>query len=281
MLSRDRARQKGDEKMSSMIISEKNETSTNAASPEPKLSIIIPAYNEEWRLPDTLKKITAWMQTITFVVEVLIVENGSRDRTTEIAESYARQFNNITVLHSSKGKGAAVREGMLHGKGEYLFICDADLSMPIAEVENFLPPCAAGYHIVIGSREAPGAKRYNEPFHRHLIGRVFNAIVRVLVVPDFDDTQCGFKLFQREVARDVFVRQTISGWTFDVEVIYLALRYGYRVTEVPIHWYFNLDSRVSILQDTWQMFYDLVRIRLNGRRCVYDRRSNFRTTVQE
>jgi dolichyl-phosphate beta-glucosyltransferase len=267
--------------MSSMIMSEENEISTNATTYEPKLSIIIPAYNEEWRLPNTLKKITAWMQTITFVVEVLIVENGSRDRTTEIAESYARQFDNIIVLHSSKGKGAAVREGMLQGKGEYLFICDADLSMPIAEVENFLPPCAAGYHIVIGSREAPGARRYNEPFHRHLIGRVFNAIVRGLVVPGFQDTQCGFKLFQREVAHDVFMRQTISGWTFDVEAIYLALRYGYRVAEVPITWYFNPDSRVSILQDTWQMFYDLVRIRLNSWRSVYDRRSNFRTTVQE
>jgi dolichyl-phosphate beta-glucosyltransferase len=267
--------------MSGMIMSEKNEISPSVNTHDPKLSIIIPAYNEEYRLPNTLKKITAWMQTITFVVELLIVENGSQDRTTEIAESYARQFDNIIVLHSSKGKGAAVREGMLHGKGEYLFICDADLSMPIAEIENFLPPCATGYHIVIGSREAPGARRYNEPFHRHLIGRIFNEIVRVFVVPGFADTQCGFKLFQREVARDVFMRQTISGWTFDVEVIYLALKYGYRVAEVPINWYFNPDSRISILKDTWQMFYDLVRIRLNDWRCVYDRRSNFRTTVPE
>jgi hypothetical protein len=102
--------------------------------------------------------------------------------------------------------------------------------------------------------------------------------VRVLVVPGFDDTQCGFKLFQREVARDLFMRQTISGWTFDVEVIYIALKYGYSVTEVPINWYFNPDSRISILQDTWQMFYDLVRIRLNGWRSVYDRFSNVRTT---
>jgi dolichyl-phosphate beta-glucosyltransferase len=252
--------------------------SAKVATHYPKLSIIIPAYNEECRLPDTLKKITEWIQTTTFVVEVLIVENGSQDRTTEIAESYARRFENIVVLHSSKGKGVAVREGMLHGKGEYLFICDADLSMPIAEIEKFLPPCSAGYHIVIGNREAPGARRYNEPFHRHLIGRVFNAIVRALVVPGLDDTQCGFKLFQRAAARDVFMRQTISGWTFDVEVIYLALRYGYRIAEVPINWYFNPDSRISILQDTWQMFCDLVRIRLNGWLCVYDRLPDFGNT---
>jgi len=170
---------------------------------------------------------------------------------------------------------------MLQGNGEYLFICDADLSMPVAEIEKFLPLCAAGYDIVIGSREAPGARRYNEPSHRHLTGRVFNAIVRVLAVPGFEDTQCGFKLFRREAARDVFLRQTISGWTFDVEVIYLALRYGYRVAEVPINWYFNPDSRISILQDTWKMFYDLVRIRLNDWRCVYDKLPNLRTTEPE
>lgn len=258
--------------MSYMNMSQMNDISASVPIHYPKLSIIIPAYNEERRLPDTIKKITAWMQTLTFAIEILIVENGSQDRTTELAESYARHFDNIIVLHSSKGKGAAVRKGMLHGRGEYLFICDADLSMPIAEIENFLPACAAGYDIVIGSREAPGARRYNEPFHRHFTGRVFNAIVRLLAVPGFDDTQCGFKIFRREVARDVFMHQTISGWTFDVEVIYLALRYGYRVTEVPINWYFNPDSRISILQDTWQMFYDLMRIRLNGLRSVYDRR---------
>ena len=267
--------------MSSTITSENNEKSANVSTQYPKLSIIIPAYNEESRLPNSLKEITAWMQTTNFTVEIIIVENGSQDRTTEIAESYALHFDNIIVLHSSKGKGAAVREGMLQGKGEYLFICDADLSMPIAELKRFLDPCVAGYDIVIGSREAPGAKRYNEPFHRHLIGRVFNAMVRVLVVPHFNDTQCGFKLFRREVARDIFMRQTISGWTFDVEAIYLALRYGYRVAEVPINWYFNRDSRVSILQDTWQMFYDLVGIRLNGWRSVYDKLSTFRISEQE
>ena len=267
--------------MSHMIISEKNGISASVTTHYPKLSIIIPAYNEEGRLPDTLKKIIAWMKAMPFAVEILVVENGSQDRTTEIAESYAEHFDNVIVLHSSKGKGAAVREGMLHGKGEYLFICDADLSMPIAEIENFLRLCADGYDIVIGSREAPGARRYDEPFHRHFIGRVFNAIVRFLAVPDFDDTQCGFKLFRREVAREVFMRQTISGWTFDVEVIFLALRHGYRVAEVPINWYFNPDSRVSILKDTWQMFYDLMRIRLNDWRRVYDGASNVGATEPE
>lgn len=237
----------------------------------PLLSIIIPAYNEEYRLPESLEKITAWMKTVPYATEILVVENGSQDRTTEIAEAYAHDFNNITVLHSAKGKGAAVCEGMLCGKGDYLFICDADLSMPIAEVEKFLSLCKTGYDIVIGSREAPGAIRYKEPVYRHVTGRIFNLIVQVLAVRGFSDTQCGFKLFQREAAREIFTFQTISGWTFDVEAIYLALYLGYRVTEVPINWYFKSDSRVYILRDMWQMFFDLIRIRVNSWRGVYDR----------
>lgn len=229
----------------------------------PMLSIIIPAYNEEKRLPDALDRILAWNQTAPFAVEILVVENGSSDRTTEIAESYASRFTNIRVLHSGKGKGAAVRVGMLAGLGDYLFICDSDLSMPIHEISKFLPPKIVGYDIVIGSREAPGSVRYNEPIGRHIMGRIFNWLVRVLAVPGFSDTQCGFKLFRRQAAHDLFTRQTLASWTFDVEILYLALQRGYKVTEVPIHWYFNGDSRVKPLQDTWRMFWDVVGIRVN------------------
>jgi dolichyl-phosphate beta-glucosyltransferase len=235
-----------------------------------KLSIIIPAYNEEKRLPGTLDKIMSWANTVTYPVDIIIVENGSQDRTTEIAETFSRQFDNITVLHSPKGKGSAVREGMLYGKGDFLFICDADLSMPIEEVEKFLFLCKNGYDVVIGSREAPGSVRYYEPRYRHLVGRVFNLIVQVLAVPGLSDTQCGFKLFQRESARHIFLQQTIIGWSFDVEAIYLARRCNYQIAEVPINWYFNPDSRVSVARDLWQMFFDLVRIRLNRRRGMYD-----------
>ena len=248
----------------------KNLDNFSVTTDHPLLSIIIPAYNEEKRLPDSLDKILAWVKTTPYNVEILVVENGSDDHTTEVAELYARQFNNISVLHSAKGKGAAVREGILHGNGEYLFICDADLSMPIAEVMKFLQLGNMGCQIVIGSRQTPGATRYDEPIYRHIMGRVFNFLVQLMAVPNISDTQCGFKLFQREIACDIFSRQTIDGWTFDVEIMYIALRRGYKIAEVPINWYFNSDSRVSAIKDTWEMLGDLICIRINGWRSVYE-----------
>jgi dolichyl-phosphate beta-glucosyltransferase len=241
-----------------------------AVQTEPLLSIIIPAYNEENRLPRSLDQIVAYVQQQPEPMEVLVVENGSRDRTTEIAEGYAVQHPFIRVLHSQKGKGAAVRVGMMEGRGCYLFICDSDLSMPITEVRKFLPAMLGEYDVAIASREGPGAHRYGEPAYRHLMGRVFNLIVRILAIPGFQDTQCGFKSFRREVAKEVFAGQTMTGWAFDVEALFVALRRGYRVVAVPIHWYFDADSRVDPLRDTWRMLRDVMRIRINGWRGVYD-----------
>jgi dolichyl-phosphate beta-glucosyltransferase len=238
---------------------------------EPLLTLIIPAYNEERRLPPSLDQIVAFIQAQPEPMDVIIVENGSRDRTTEIAESYAARYPFIRVLHSEKGKGAAVKAGMMAGRGRYLFICDSDLSMPIAEVRKFLPPALDGYDVAIASREGPGAHRYGEPAYRHLMGRVFNFIVRALAIPGFQDTQCGFKSFRREVARDVFAAQTMTGYAFDVEALFVALRRGYKVVAVPINWYFDADSRVRPFQDTYRMVRDVLRIRLNGWRGVYDR----------
>ncbi len=235
----------------------------------PLVSIIIPAYNEEHRLPHSLDKILAYMEREAANIEVLVVENGSTDRTTEIAESYASRYSCIRVLHSPKGKGAAVREGMMAGQGEYLFICDSDLSMPITELPKFLPPRLSGYDVAIGSREGPGAHRFNEPAYRHWMGRVFNLIVRIIAIPGFSDTQCGFKSFRREVAREVFACQTITGWSFDVEALFIALQRRYRVVAVPVDWYFDADSRVNPVRDTWRMFRDVMRIRINGWRGVY------------
>jgi dolichyl-phosphate beta-glucosyltransferase len=240
-------------------------------SPEtaPLLSIIIPAYNEEKRLPKSLDQIVAFVQAQAEPMEVLIVENGSADHTTEIAEEYAARYPFIRVLHSAKGKGAAVRAGMAAGRGRYLFMCDSDLSMPIEEVRKFLPPALDDYDVAIASREGPGARRYGEPSYRHLMGRVFNLIIRVLAIPGLQDTQCGFKSFSRSAAQEVFAGLTMTGWAFDVEALFIALRRGYRVVEVPINWYFDADSRVNPLQDTWRMVRDVVRIRLNGWRGVY------------
>ncbi len=243
-----------------------------ATRPDVFLSIIIPAYNEEKRLPNTLRQIDVFLRRQPYTYEVIVVENGSTDRTTEIAEAFAAEHPYVRVLHSPKGKGAAVKTGILNARGEYMFICDADLSMPIEEVEKFLPPALDGYDVAIASREVPGARRYYEPFYRHLEGRVFNWIVRLLAVPGIQDTQCGFKCFRREVALDIFPYQTMSGFGFDVEVLYIARRRGYRLVEVPIHWYYKSNSRVHPVRDAIAMFLEVLRIRWNAWKGLYDRR---------
>lgn len=235
------------------------------------LSIIIPAYNEEDRLPYTLEQIFLFLKEQSYTAEVLVVENGSRDRTFEIASEFAKHYPNLSVFQEKqKGKGNAVRLGMLKARGEYRFMCDADLSMPIAEVKKFLPPALNDVDIAIASREVQGAVRYNEPYLRHLTGRVFNTLIRLLVLPGLQDTQCGFKCFRAQVAEDVFRYQRLTGWSFDVEVLYIAQRKGYQIREVPIHWYFKADTKISILKDSWKMFLDLLTIRLNASRGLYD-----------
>jgi dolichyl-phosphate beta-glucosyltransferase len=237
----------------------------------PLLSIVIPAHNEESRLPWTLEQVWSFLQQQDFEGEILVVENGSSDRTLYLAEEFSRQHSSVHVLQETlAGKGLAVRRGMLHAQGEYRFICDADLSMPIEEVLRFLPPSAPEYDIAIASREVPGAQRFGEPAYRHFIGRIFNFMVRTITLPGIQDTQCGFKCFRAQVADDLFRVQTIDGWTFDVELLFVALRRGYRVLEIPIPWYYRAGSRVRIFRDSLQMLADLFRIRLNSLRGRYD-----------
>jgi glycosyltransferase involved in cell wall biosynthesis len=239
------------------------------------LSIILPAYNEEQRLPESLRTIQAFLDQQTYSAEILVVENGSLDETARIASEFAFQDPRIRLHSESQaGKGLAVRKGMLEALGEYRFICDVDLSMPIEEVNRFLPPQLRDYDIAIASREAPGAVRYGEPAYRHWIGRAFNLIVRTTALPEFQDTQCGFKCFHRDAAMDLFSVQRIDGWTFDVEVLYIALRRGYQVVEVPIPWYYNPGSRVRLMRDSIAMFSDLFRIRRNWQRGSYHPRSD-------
>ena len=236
----------------------------------PLLSIIIPAHNEESRLPDTLSKVFAFLERQTYQAEVVIVENGSSDRTAQVVEAMVSNHPNLRLLRErARGKGLAVRRGMLEATGAYRFICDADLSMPIEEVNRFLPPTLENVDIAIASREARGAIRYGEPFYRHWFGRVFNLLVRVLAVPGFHDTQCGFKCLRADVARDLFRVQRLDGWTFDVELLFIALKRGYRVVEVPIPWYYTSGSRVSLIRDSLAMLNDLFIIRRNWRRGIY------------
>jgi hypothetical protein len=149
-------------------------------------------------------------------------------------------------------------------------MCDADLSMPIEQVNRFLPPALAAPDVVIGSREVPGARRYGEPMHRHLGGRFINLLIRLLILPGLQDTQCGFKCFRAAVAQDLFQHQTLPGWSFDIELLHIAHRRGYRVVEVPIDWYYRPESKVSALRDALRMISDIFRIRSNGRRGLYN-----------
>lgn len=236
----------------------------------PLLSIIIPAHNEEVRLPESMDRILSFLAKQPYTSEVLVVENGSLDRTFEIAAQYAREHEQVAVLQEEQaGKGRAVRRGMLEAKGQYRFICDADLSMPISEVNRFLPPERQDYDIAIASREAPGAVRFGEPAYRHWVGRVFNFLVRAIAVRGFQDTQCGFKCFRGPIADRLFPLQQLNGWTFDVEVLFLAQRFGFRIIEVPIPWYYHPGSRVRLFQDSLAMLADLFRIRINWMRGVY------------
>jgi dolichyl-phosphate beta-glucosyltransferase len=246
---------------------------------QPFLSIIIPAYNEEKRLPPTLHTVANFLRRQPYLAEVIVVENGSTDRTTAAVQAFCQQATKlddlfrVRLFHAAKGKGAAVRLGMQQARGHYLVMSDADLAVPIDEVSKFLPPAlpAQTYDIAIASREGPGAVRYGEPFHRHLMGRIFNFLVRILAVPGIQDTQCGFKCFTHEAAQLLFALQRIDGWGFDVEILHIASRHGLRMVEVPVHWYYGQNSRIRPIQNTISMVTELLRIRINGWRGDYDK----------
>lgn len=237
------------------------------------LSLILPAYNEETRLPDCMEKVSAFVASHKEPIEVILVENGSKDRTYEMGLAYADQYPWLRVLREKiPGKGNAVRRGMLEARGKYRMFADVDFSMPIGEVDHFIPPVLENYQVAIGSREAKGAVRYNEPASRHFTGRVFNLIVRLLLsLPKIHDTQCGFKSFSAEAAKKLFSVQKINGWAFDAEVLFLAKKYGYKIIEVPVQWYYDGNSKINVLQDSLKMFRELIQIRRNDRNGSYDK----------
>ena len=245
------------------------------------LSLVIPAHNEESRIGGTLEQVFGFLASQSYSAEVLVVENGSEDRTYEVAESFcarlptgggqARHGQLRLLREARRGKGLAVRRGMLEARGEFRFLCDADLSMPIEEVNRFLPPALMDVDVGIGSREAAGSVVLDLPRARRRMGRMFNALVRLLALPGLRDTQCGFKCFRAAAAEEVFSLQRLGGMAFDVEVLWIARHLGYRLEEVPITWRFDADSRVRLVRDSFRMALDLLTIRRNGRRGLYER----------
>ncbi len=239
----------------------------------PLLSIVIPAHNEEFRLPPSLEKIDAFLKTQDFEAEVIVVENGSTDRTVEVTRAFAASHPYVRLVQAAvRGKGLAVKVGMLEARGDYRFICDADLSMPIEEIVSFLPPHANGYDVIIATREGPGARRVGEPEHRHIMGRVLNFIIKLTAVRGFEDTQCGFKMFTRRAAEDLFSVQQMTGIGFDVELMFIAKKRGYRIKEQPITWYFDADSRMRLIGDSLHILVEIWQIRRNWYWGVYEPR---------
>jgi len=232
----------------------------------PHLSLIIPAFNEEARLQDSLNKLAAFLSEQSYRSEVLIVENGSDDRSFEIAQAFCKDHPSFFVKHlDGRGKGLAVKWGMLAAKGAYRMMMDADLSMPADQINRFIPPQLEGKDISIASREAKGAVRYDEPAFRHIGGRIMNLLIRLLAIPNLQDTQCGFKCFRAEVAEDLFLNQKLNGWSFDVELLYIARLRGYSIAELPIPWYYSEQSHINPITDSVSMIADLFTIRRNAR----------------
>ena len=236
------------------------------------LSIVIPTYNEEALISGTLAQVVEFLRTRGYTWEVVVADDGSTDATSRLVENFAKGNPQVRLLSlSHHGKGWAVRGGMLEAQGQYRFLCDADLSMPFEQVERFLPPRAQGLDLAISSREASGARRIGEPAHRHIMGRFYNALVRILAVPGLRDTQCGFKCFRGEIVPLLFRRQTMEGFAFDVEVLFLARKEELNVGEIAIDWHFRQGSKVRPLRDAFAMTRDLLKIRWRNWRGRYDR----------
>jgi glycosyltransferase involved in cell wall biosynthesis len=239
----------------------------------PELSIIIPSFNEELRLPATLDKIANYIQASGRNTEVIVVDDGSRDRTAEVAESYLGKIANLRVLANgvNRGKGFSVRHGSLEAQGEIILFTDADLSAPIEEADKLLA-AMKNHDVAIGSRAVDRSLiEVHESLFREFAGIVFNTIVRVILRLPFVDTQCGFKAFRRGPSRIIFEQQTIERFGFDPELLYLARHHGLSTVEVPVRWSHSPATKVSMLRDSVQMFLDVFLIRWNSLQGRYRR----------
>jgi glycosyltransferase involved in cell wall biosynthesis len=235
----------------------------------PWVSVVIPAYDEERRLPASLEAVNRFLDSLPYASEVIVADDGSVDGTIRVALEAAGKWSRTRVLRlPHKGKGHAVKQGMLAARGAYRLMCDADLSVPIEDLPGFLPPQAQG-DVVIGSREAQGAQRLDEPVLRHIMGRIFNRVVATITGLPFADTQCGFKVFTGAAAQRLFSQQIIEGFGFDVELLFLARRYHYRVVEKPVVWKYGTESRVKPVRHSLAMVREAVTVRINGWRGRY------------
>jgi len=233
----------------------------------PKYSIVIPAYNESARIPATLQSVLETIRSRGWEAEVVVVNDGSRDNTAEVVREIARTAPEIRLLEnpSNRGKGYAVRHGILEALGDVVMFSDADLSSPMEEAEGLFAAIANGADIAIGSRWlATSRQTHRQPLYRQIFGRCFNLLTRMVMNLPFADTQCGFKAFTRAAAQTVFQLQTIERWGFDPEILFIALKRGYDIKEVPVSWAHDARTRISYLRDGLQMLKELAIVRWNA-----------------
>ncbi len=236
------------------------------------LSIIIPAYNEEQRITPTLESLSTFLAAHPYRYELIVVDDGSKDGTVALCRALAERLPHLRVIATSpnRGKGHAVRAGMLAARGAVRVMCDADGSMPASELPKLLAPIASGRAtIAIGSRYVAGAAQHTQPLWRRAWSRLCNQIIQAALVPGVRDTQCGFKAFTAGAAHDLFTRATIDGWAFDLEVLAVAKRMGHEVAEVGVQWTDDRRSKVNPLKDLWKVVREAITIKRNLRRNAY------------
>ena len=241
----------------------------------PHLSVVLPAFNEETVIGRTLSKLDEFLKDQDYSWEVLIVDDGSTDQTVERVESYAHDRPEFRVIKNQhQGKSFAVRTGVLQSAGDYILVTDTDLAVPISEVKRFL--LWAQEHkndLVFASREGKSAQRLGEPYYRHLIGRIFNTLVQLILLPGIQDTQCGFRLFTRRAAQEVFPKLLVYGenmpvinkpffGAFEAEVLFLARKMNYNIRELPVVWTYNPTKRLNFVENSYKMLRDVIKIRV-------------------
>jgi len=249
----------------------------------PFLSVVVPAYNEARRLPNNLRKILEFLRGQSYSYEVLVVDDGSTDETVAQCQQVAVGDPRVRVIENPHyGKGYTVRTGMLEARGEIVLFTDADLSVPIDDINTLLPFFQQGYQVVFGSREGGGShQRVGEPLIRHIMGRVFNTLVQLLAVRGVQDTQCGFKAMTYEATQDLFPRLLIHDGSqgpitvpmvtgFDVELLFLANKLGYKLKEVPVTWFYGKETKVNNVRDSYLLFKDVMTVRWNDMRGRYE-----------
>ncbi|MDI6642036.1 MAG: glycosyltransferase family 2 protein [Elusimicrobiota bacterium] len=228
------------------------------------LSVVIPVYNEESRIENTLYTIISFFKQKHYNYEIIVVDDNSKDKTVEKILAIKENYPSVIKLlkcNKNFGKGYCVKKGVLEAKGKYIYFTDADLSTPIEQLDRFLTEIKNA-EIVIGSRAIKGAEIViHQPFYREYSGKMFNKLVKIFCLKDFQDTQCGAKLFTNEVAKKLFIKQKIHRFAFDVEILYLAKKFNFSIKEIPVRWIDSRPSKVHILRDSFYMFIDLIKIK--------------------